>query len=245
VPATVTTRDLEVHHGRTVALRATTLSVPGGSTCAVIGPNGAGKSTLLRAIAGLERPVRGVVDTGGADVALVLQSTDVDRSVPITVRDAVRMARYATLGLFRRFGPRDRDAVDRAIARLDLVELADRQLHELSGGQRQRALVAQGLAQEAGVLLLDEPVAGLDVVSREAILAAVQEERAAGRAVLMTTHDLDDAGGCDQVLLLATAPVALGRPEDVLHAEALRRAFGGQLGVIGDHLFLDDAHHVH
>jgi len=245
VPAAVTTRDLEVRHDRTVALRDTSIDVPGGSTCAVIGPNGAGKSTLLRAVAGLDRPARGTVDTGGADVALVLQSTEVDRSVPVTVRDAVRMARYPTLGLFRRFGTTDRAAVDRAIARLDLDDFADRQLHELSGGQRQRALVAQGLAQDAGVLLLDEPVTGLDVVSREVILEVVQEERDAGRAVLMTTHDLEDARRCDQVLLLATAPVAVGPPDEVLQAEPLRRAFGGQLGVIGGQLFLDDAHHAH
>jgi len=245
VPGAVTTRDLEVRHDRTVALRDTTLHVPGGSTCAVIGPNGAGKSTLLRTVAGLDRPTRGTVDTGGADVAFVLQSTEVDRSVPVTVRDAVRMARYPTLGLFRRFGRDDRAAVDQAIARLDLADLADRQLHELSGGQRQRALVAQGLAQDAGVLLLDEPVTGLDVVSREVILEVVQEERSAGRAVLMTTHDLEDARRCDQVLLLATAPVAVGPPDEVLRPEPLRRAFGGRVGVAGGELFLDDAHHAH
>jgi ABC-type Mn2+/Zn2+ transport system ATPase subunit len=201
--------------------------------------------TLLRAIAGLERPVRGRIDTGGHDIALVLQSTDVDRSVPITVRDTVRMARYARRGLLGRMRAEDRDAIEAAMRRLALQDLADRQLHELSGGQRQRALVAQGLAQGADVLLLDEPVTGLDVVSRELILQVIADERAAGHAVAMTTHDLDDARRCDQVLLLDTEPVALGTPDEVLQEEHLRAAFGGQFVRVGDKIFVDDPHHAH
>jgi ABC-type Mn2+/Zn2+ transport system ATPase subunit len=245
VPAAVTVRDLEVRYDGHVALRSTTLDLPTGSTLAVIGANGSGKSTLLRAIAGLERPARGGVDTGGLDVALVLQSTDVDRSVPISVRDTVRMARYARRGLLGRFRAEDHRAIDQAMRRLALADLADRQLHELSGGQRQRALVAQGLAQEAPVLLLDEPVTGLDVVSRELILQAVADERGAGRAVALSTHDLDDARRCDQVLLLATHPVALGTPDEVLREDHLRTAFGGHFVRVGDKMLLDDPHHVH
>jgi manganese transport system ATP-binding protein len=243
VPPAVTVSDLKVRHQGTVALRDVDLQVDAGSTLAVIGPNGAGKSTLLRAIAGLERPSRGRVDVPTGSVALVLQSTDVDRGVPISVRDVVRMARYASVGLLRRFRAIDHDAVDQALQRLSLDDLAARQLHELSGGQRQRVLVAQGLAQGSSVLLLDEPVTGLDVVSRELILQVVEEERAAGRAVLMTTHDLEDARRCDQVLLLATGPVALGPPDVVLCEEHLRTAFGGQFVRVGDQLFLDDPHH--
>lgn len=239
----VTVRDLEVRYDRTVALRGCTVTIPAGSTLAVIGPNGSGKSTLLRAIAGLERPARGTVDTAGEAVALVLQSTDVDRSVPISVRDTVRMARYSTRGLLGRLRPTDHAAVDDAIARLELQPLAHRQLHDLSGGQRQRVLVAQGVAQDAGVLLLDEPVTGLDVVSRGRILDVMAAERAAGRAIALTTHDLDDARRCDQVLLLATEPVAVGTPEEVLREEHLRAAFGGRFVRIGDQLLVDDPHH--
>ena len=177
----------------------------------MIGPNGSGKSTLLRAIAGLS-PYAGSIDTGGRSIALVLQSTDVDRSVPVTVRDTVAMARYPSTGLLRRFRAGDREIVARAMARLDVDDLADRQLHDLSGGQRQRVLVAQGLAQEAEVLLLDEPVNGLDIGSRQVILDVISEERAAGRIVVMTTHSLDDAGHCDLVVLLDTVAIALDRP---------------------------------
>jgi ABC-type Mn2+/Zn2+ transport system ATPase subunit len=245
VPAAVDVHDLEVRYERAIALHGATVHVPAGTTLAVIGPNGSGKSTLLRAIAGLERPTRGSVDTGGQQVALVLQSTDVDRSVPISVRDTVRMARFPRLGLLRRFGADDHRAVRESLRRLDLEHLADRQLHELSGGQRQRVLVAQGLAQEAPVLLLDEPITGLDVTSRERILRVVEEERRAGRAVAITTHDLGDARRCDQVLLLSTTPVAIGTPDEVLCEEHLRTAFGGQFVRVGDELLLDDPHHVH
>ena len=237
-------RDLEVRYGSVVALRGVTLEVAAGSTLAVIGPNGSGKSTLLRTLAGLERPSAGEVHTEGRP-ALVLQSTDVDRSVPISVRDTVTMARYASTGLFGRMGAADRQAVADAMERVGIAALASRQLHDLSGGQRQRVLVAQGLAQEADLLLLDEPITGLDVVSRQAILDCMREERERGRAVVMTTHDLADARLCDQVLLLDTEPVALGPPDEVLCEEPLRRAFAGRFLQAGGEIFLDDPHHVH
>lgn len=245
MPSQLTIGGLQVRYGDRIAIDDLDLVVPAGSTLAVIGPNGSGKTTLLKAIVGLMRPSAGAIGLAGARAALVLQSTDVDRSVPITVRDTVSIARYATLGLVRRFGPADRAAVDRAMVRLDIDGLANRQLHDLSGGQRQRVLVAQGLAQDAEVLLLDEPVTGLDVVSRGAILAVVDEERDKGRTVIMTTHDLDDARRCDQVLLLATRPIAAGPPAHVLEETHLIEAFGGRVQRVGDDFVLDDPHHSH
>lgn len=238
--------DLSVRYGDTVALRDVRLDLPVGSTLAVIGPNGSGKSTLLRAIAGITRPSSGLVELpDDRRAAFVLQSTDVERSLPITVRDTVGIARYPTLGLHRRFGGSDHEAVDRALERMDIRGLAGRQLHDLSGGQRQRVMVAQGLAQEATVLLLDEPVTGLDVVSRSLILDVVDEERDAGRIVVMTTHDLEEARRCDRVLLLSGAPVALGTPDEVLCEQHLLAAFGGRFIRVGDALVLDDPHHTH
>ena len=146
----------------------------------------------------------------------MLQTTDVDRTLPVTVRETVTMARYALRGRFGRLRAADRAAVDAALERMDVADLAGRQLHELSGGQRQRVLVAQGLAQQADLLLLDEPVTGLDVVSRELILEAVAAERAAGRTVVVSTHDLDDARRADVVMLLANRVVAFGPPDEVL-----------------------------
>jgi len=245
VPAGLAIADLEVAYGGDTALRDVRLTVPQGSTLAVIGPNGSGKSTLLKAIVGLLPTAHGSIDTGGATVALVLQSTDVDRSVPITVRDTVAMARYPARGLLRRFRAEDHACIDAAMARLDVDHLAHRQLHDLSGGQRQRVLVAQGVAQGADILLLDEPITGLDVVSREVILDVMVEERAAGRCVIMTTHSLGDARRCDQVLLLATRQIVAGPPDAVLREEHLRAAFGGRIVRVGDDFVLDDPHHVH
>ncbi len=241
----IITRGLEVRFGDTVALAGLDLEVQAGSSLAVIGPNGSGKSTLLGALAGTLPASLGEAHVTGAGPALVLQSTDVDRSLPITVRDTVSLARYPKVGLFKRFGPNDRRAVEEALERLAVADLAGRQFHELSGGQRQRVLVAQGLAQDTDVLLLDEPVNGLDVVSRAVILDVVDAEIAAGRTVVITTHNLDDARRCDQVLLLDTAPIAVGPPDEVLTEHHLRQAFGGHFIRIGDELILDDPHHSH
>lgn len=244
VTSAIRVEHLEVRYGRQVALTGVDLDIEAGSSLAVIGPNGSGKSTLLNALAGVVPHGRGTFHLDG-HVALVLQSTDVDRSLPITVRETVDLARYPTLGLFRRFGPHDRAAVAQALERVGMEEFANRQFHDLSGGQRQRVLFAQGLAQEADILLLDEPVTGLDLVSRSIILDIIDEEVAAGRTVVMTTHDLEDARRCSSVLILDTTPIVVGPPSEALTAAHLRQAFGRRTLQVGDALFLDDPHHTH
>ena len=241
----ITAENLTVSYGDAVALDDVTLEVPEASSLAVIGPNGSGKSTLLGAIAGTVPVTSGSVHAAGGAPAFVLQATDVDRSLPITVWDTVALSRYPSLGLFRRFSSADRSAVDAALNRLAIDDLASSQLHGLSGGQRQRVLVAQGVAQEAQVLLLDEPVTGLDVTSRSIILELIDDEVAEGKAVVVTTHNLDEARRCDQVLLLDTVPIAIGTPDEVLTEEHLRRAFGGKFIKVGDEFILDDPHHHH
>jgi iron complex transport system ATP-binding protein len=238
--------DLEVRYENRSVLREVDLTVDRGTTVAVIGPNGSGKSTLLGAIAGLVAPSGGGVDVDRSAVALVLQATDVDRSLPITVRETVRMGRYPHRGMFGRFRTADHQAVERAMERTNVADLAGRQLHELSGGQRQRVLVAQGLAQEAELLLLDEPVTGLDLVSQEVILTVVAEERDAGRSVILTTHSLEEAATCDVVVLLAGRMVAAGPPSVVIEDELLHEAFGHRvLRLPSGRLLLDDPHHPH
>jgi manganese transport system ATP-binding protein len=229
-------------------LSAASFTIPSGAVTALIGPNGAGKSTLLNALAGLLHPRAGSLDIPAArrrgGVAYVLQATAVNEHLPLTVREAVTMGRYATAGAFRRLRSADRAAIDRAIDALDLGALANRPLHELSGGQRQRAFVAQGLAQDADLLLLDEPITGLDLVSRQHILEAITAERAAGRAIVASTHDLGDASAADHLLLLAGRVVASGRPDDVLTDTNLADAYGGHLlRVGGSTLILDDHPH--
>lgn len=233
--------------------------IPSGAVTAVIGPNGSGKSTLLYLLAGLLDPTPGSEltvfgDRPGANrgrVALVLQSTEVGSRLPIMVREVVAMGRYAHGGMVAWPSPgrqaRDRRAVARAMDRLDITELATRQVTELSGGQRQRVFMAQGLAQQADLLLLDEPVTGLDVVSRQRIVDVVREEAARGSAVVMTTHDLHEAAEADHVLLLSAGSVVSGPPADVLVPDVLQQAYAGRLLVVepGAAMVIDDPHHDH
>jgi manganese transport system ATP-binding protein len=239
---------LVLAYGQRVALAASDFEIPTRSITAVIGPNGSGKSTVLNAIAGLTAPVSGhlAVRTPAGDraaVAYVLQATTVNEAMPVTVREVVAMGRYARLGPFRPFGERDRRVCREAMDRLDILDLATRHLDELSGGQRQRVFVAQGLAQQASLLLLDEPVTGLDLLSRETILAVVQEEKVRGATVIVTTHDLAEASEADHVLLLSGRVVASGPPGSVLTPEHLSEAYGVRLVGEEGGLMIDDAHH--
>jgi manganese transport system ATP-binding protein len=248
----VSARELEAMIGEIVILRSSTFEIPMGSVTAIIGPNGSGKSTLLNLISGLLAPSGGqlgVLGTSPAQarvrLAYVLQSIQVNETLPVSVREVVTMGRYPASGLTGRLRPVDRAAVDGAIHRLGLNELARRSLHELSGGQRQRVFVAQGLAQEHEMLLLDEPLTGLDLVSSSAIESVVTEERAAGRTVLFTTHDLSRALASDWALLLAGRVVAAGPPAVVLNADNLALAYGLKVVQAPDGRFMvDDPAHA-
>jgi iron complex transport system ATP-binding protein len=240
--------DLVVAHGDHVAVGGATLELQTGVIAAVIGPNGSGKSSLLDAITGLLAPRSGLVEVlggrpGQASVAYVFQSTETPEQLPLTVREVVTIGRYGSTGLFGRLGEAGRAAVRRAMDRVDVADLADRQVHELSGGQRQRVLVAQGLAAEADLLVLDEPMTGLDVVSRERILEVIGEERDAGRTVVFSTHDLAEAARADVVVLLAGRLVACGPPEEVLTEAHLRDAYRGRLIDVAGATLVDDPHH--
>ena len=241
----ILTDELEVRYGKTVAVTAVNLEVPEGSLLSVIGPNGAGKSALLKALAGTIDVYSGSVKINGPTPSFVMQSTDVDSYLPISVRDVGSLSRYSNRGPFKRFRPKDHKAVDEAIDRLNISHLAQKQLHEISGGERQRTLVAQGLAQESNVLLLDEPINGLDIISRDIILEMIADEVTLGRTVVITTHNLSDASRADQVLLLNNCPCCLGTPDEVLTETNLRIAFGEDSVGLGREIFLDDPHHTH
>ncbi len=236
--------------GQRVVLEVELLRLRAGVT-AIVGANGSGKSTLLHAFGGLLTPTSGtvrVLDRRPVDVrsrvAYVLQAQDVPSQLLVTAREVVALGRAARLGPFRRFRPPDDDAVQMALQRLELEELAGRHIAELSGGQRQRVFIAQGLAQQAEVLLLDEPLAGLDLASAERIRVVMEEERTAGRVVLLATHDLDDAARADHVVLLAGRVVADGAPAAVLTAAHLRAAYGARVLELDDRVIAveDDAH---
>lgn len=243
--------ELSVAYGAIDAVRRVDLAFGRGQLVAIIGPNGSGKSTLLSTISGLVKPTTGsvaVLDAAGdevrGEVAHVLQTTIANEALPLTVIETVRMGTYGRRGLLARLTAADRTAVSDAIDRMRLGDLVDRQLHELSGGQRQRAYVAQGLAQQAQVLLLDEPVTGLDLVSQETISQVIREEASGGRTVFLTTHDVGTARTADTAVLLATDVIAWGEPASTLTPETLARAYGGHVHVLGDGtVVLDEAHH--
>ncbi len=238
-------------YGDTPVLEVDDLSVPRGTLTAVIGPNGSGKSTLLGALTGLVRPRRGTVHVLGREpahvhrrVAHVLQEAGVNDLVPITVGEVVAMGRYARRGAFGRFSKEDRAAVAGALDRLGITDLRLRHLRELSGGQRQRVHVAQGLAQDAELLILDEPATGLDLPTQERILRTVRDERDRGNTVVFATHDITEASRADLVLLLSGRVVAFGPPEETVLPQQLAEAYRGHVHVTGDGtIVIDDPHH--
>lgn len=226
----VAARGLEVEVGGNLALAASDFSMPAGAVTAVIGPNGAGKSTLLNVVAGL-LDFRGAVEVLGRrpektsiDISYVLQATKVNDRIPISVSEVVAMGRYSGKGLVRRFDAQDRLAIDQALERLDIRNLRRRSMHQLSSGQRQRVFVAQGLAQDHRLMLLDEPMVGLDLVSTGAIERVIEEERGQGKAVVLTTHDLAQALSADWAILLAGRVVAAGPPDEALNPDNLALA---------------------
>jgi len=241
----VVAEGLTVRYGREPALLEVSFEVPVGATVALLGPNGAGKTTLFRAAIGLARADAGSISLGSRRVAFVPQRLEIEPSFPVTVTDVVRMGRYGDLGSLRRFGDRDRELVDAALAELGIEHLTARRFGDLSGGERQRALLAQASAQDADIFLLDEPFAGLDAPTHAAMQGLFERWRDRGRTVLVATHDLESAGrDFDLVLCLNQKLVAFGPPAETFTEEVISRTFAGHVLRIGS-LLVDTAHHHH
>lgn len=229
----VKAENLVLAHGSHLALRESSFEIPQGKVTAVIGPNGSGKSTVLQAIAGVLPVASGTLTIAGKTVAemskrisFVMQSVVFPTGIPITVRDVVKMGRYAEQGWFKPMTRHDRVRVEEAMETMRITDLAKRHLEELSGGQRQRVYVAQGLAQGHEILMLDEPMTGLDVGSMKIIDDVIHQETQHGHSVVLTTHDLDEAAAADHVLLLDGEIIAFGPPESVLTRRNLEKAYG-------------------
>ncbi|MDD7927874.1 metal ABC transporter ATP-binding protein [Microbacterium thalli] len=235
-PAGILVSGVLVRYRDIVALDDVHLAVAPGRVTALIGMNGSGKSTLFKSITGMVRPTSGSVTIGGQSPAIarrrglvgyVPQSEDVDATFPVSVRDVVMMGRYGHLGITRRPRAADHAAVEAALARVELSDLGERQIGELSGGQRKRAFVARGIAQDARVLLLDEPFAGVDKKSEATIVRLLRELAADGRTVLVSTHDLHALPTlADEAVLLLRRVVFQGPVTEALRPELLGRAFG-------------------
>jgi iron complex transport system ATP-binding protein len=241
-------RGLAAGYGARAVLRDVELLLGPGRLTALVGPNGAGKSTLLRALAGLVRPTAGQVLLDGVDVATIARPVlatriavvpqTFDTLFPFTVREIVGLGRTARLGLLGRPTALDAAAVARALAEQDLGGLADRRLDTLSGGERQRVVLAMALAQEAGVLLLDEPTAHLDPAHQGALLRRLGAlSRSRGVVALAVLHDLNLAALAERVVVLDRGRiVADGPPADALRPDVVAAVFGPGLAVsrVGD-----------
>jgi zinc/manganese transport system ATP-binding protein len=196
-------------HAATVVLHDLTIAIPRHGITALTGHNGSGKSTLLGLLSGTHPLASGTLRRHHAGrPALVVQRSEVSDALPITVRQAVSMGRWAHRGPWRRLTREDRSVVDQCMDRLGVTALADRRLGTLSGGQRQRVLLAQGLAQQSELLLLDEPSTGLDADSKARIAAVLAEECDRGITVVHATHDAEDAAEADHHIVLAHGRVS-------------------------------------
>jgi manganese/iron transport system ATP-binding protein len=227
---------ISVSYNGTLALDDVSFSLDPGKRIAVVGPNGAGKTTLFQIIAGTLKPTKGAVHVyghgpgGHVCIAYVPQRSQVDWEFPATVTDVVMMGRVRKIGLFRWPTKKDWSFVRKALSRVGVLDLGDRQINELSGGQQQRVFLAQALAQEAEILLLDEPFSGLDLPSQEGIFSILDELNEEGVTVLIATHDLNLAAErFDRVMLLNRRMIAYGAPKDALTSPALLEAYGGQV----------------
>jgi ABC-type Mn2+/Zn2+ transport system ATPase subunit len=246
-------RDLSVRYDGATALDAVSFDLPAGSLIGLAGPNGAGKSTLLKALLGLVKPARGSIELSGKPrngvrhgIAYAPQSELVDWDFPATVQDVVMMGRYGRLGLLRSPKATDRAAVASALAQVGMAELAHRQIGELSGGQQRRMLIARALAQEADLLLLDEPMVGLDATTQHDLLALFERLRNQGRTLLVATHDLSCVAACfDLAVLLNRTLIALGPPAQVFTPETLSEAFAGHLLLLPAEGGVFVEHHAH
>jgi len=226
------------YFGRDV-LDEVSFSVKRGEFIGIIGPNGSGKSTLLKVITGLLAPQCGYVEVLGAPpgqapgLGYVPQIEAVNWSFPVTVFDVVLMGVYGKLGLFKRPGEADRRATLAALDEVGMRDYADAQIGELSGGQQQRVFVARSLVQNPKLLLLDEPIAGVDATSQHAIFTLLEERQKAGMTIVATTHDLSCvATWFDKVLCLNHRVIAYGPPDQVLTEETLSATFGSHVLVV-------------
>ena len=236
VPA-LTVRNLWSGYGGRPVLEAVDFQIDPGDMVGIIGPNGSGKSTLIKTVLGLIKPMRGEVSILGNKgvpqrelVGYAPQTELVDWEFPVTVADVALMGRYSQRGLFRRTTKEDRQATDAALDQVKMFDLRDSLIGELSGGQRRRVLLARAMAHNPQLLLLDEPMAGLDATTQHQLLDLLDELRGKGTTVVLSTHDLSCVSSrCDKAACLNRRLIAFGKPSEVLNEQVLGDTFGTHL----------------
>jgi manganese/zinc/iron transport system ATP- binding protein len=234
--------DLTVSYRKKPVLYGIDLVVPRGSLTGIIGPNGAGKSTFVKAVAGILPLDSGWVKIFGGTyrencrrVGYVPQRESVDWDFPVNVRDVVLMGRYGRLRLGQRPGKADREAASECLEQVGMLPYADRQIGNLSGGQRQRVFLARALAQESDLYLMDEPFAGVDAATEEAIVKILRELKSRGKTILVVHHDLSTVREYyDRVILLNMRLVAAGATAEVFTPELVQKTYGGRLTILSE-----------
>lgn len=244
---------LSASYNGELALDELSFAIEAGQRVAIVGPNGAGKTTLFRVIAGVLPPSGGSIAVHGhaagehVCVGYVPEHSQVNLDFPVSVADVVMMGRVGEIGWLRRPQAADWKKVDQALESVQMLDRRAARFGDLSAGQRQRVFLAQTVAQGAEIVLLDEPLAGLDLPAQEALMAILDDLRSRGITVLIGTHDLNFAHEhFDRVMLLNRRMIAYGEPAAVLTAEPLREAYGGQLHVVEQGrqvTILADTHH--
>ena len=236
---------LRAGYGGDPALEGVGFRALAGEIVAVLGPNGGGKTTLFRALLD-ELPERsGTVELHGR-AAYVPQTERSRLDFPVSALDVALMGTYASTPWYRRIGPRERAVASEALQRVGMGESRTEPYGSLSGGQRQRVLIARALAQDAEVLLLDEPFTAIDRPGADRLLELLAALRGDGRALLVATHDIQQARGFDRVLCLNRRQLGFGPPAETLDAETLERTYGEEIVVLEvGRRVLSLQHHAH
>jgi ABC-type Mn2+/Zn2+ transport system ATPase subunit len=228
-------------YGGKLVLQELTFEIRAGEQVALVGPNGAGKTTLFKVIAGIIKPQSGLIRVHGHRpgshicVAYLPQQNQVDLRFPVTVSEVVMMGRIREIGMFRWPRRKDWEIVDRALGRVGMLDQRSVHIGQLSTGEQQRTFLAQAIAQEAEIVLLDEPLAGLDVLSKDAILDILDDLKAHRVTVLVAMHDLSLASDrFEKVMLLNKVLIACGSPSEAFSPELLVEAYGGHLHLVQD-----------
>jgi len=242
--AAVAVHDLTVAYRDTPVLWDVDLTIPSGTLTAIIGPNGAGKSTMLKAILGLLPVAAGTIEIFGRPfaaqrrrVAYIPQRGSVDWTFPTNALDVVTMGTYGRLGWVRRPGKAERERARHSLDQVGMADFANRQINQLSGGQQQRVFLARALVQDADLYFMDEPFAGVDAATEQAIVTLLQELRSQGKTVVCVHHDLESAPDYfDWLILLNVRLIATGSFTETFTPDNMMRTYGGRLHLLGERL---------
>lgn len=233
-------QNLTISYNKKPAVRGIELKIPSGQIVGIIGPNGAGKSTLLKGILGLVPKDNGLILVNGSSIenhlktiSYIPQKESLDWDFPVVVHDVVMMGRYPHLSLFGRPGKSDNEKVINALKKVDMLEYRNRQIRYLSGGQQQRVFLARSLAQEADILLLDEPFVGVDAATERAIFQLMRNLKNEGKTILVVHHDLAKVQEYfDYVVMINQRLVAFGPTKEFFIPEYLDKTYGGRLTIL-------------